>query len=185
MLSLLRRQKFLDLFDKFLDLNQSGFVDPGDAGEWARANLKHAGVAAQSPEGQALAALVRSFWGGFIRELDANKDGAVSKDELLAGIEKLSDTQPETLKTLARDGAKVFMQTLDKDRDGKISRDEFVAFYSANAPDAQSEGEQRFQLLDANGSGFLTMEHVEQAWMEYFFSDDPNAPGNGILGPRS
>ena len=184
MTSLLRKQKFLDLSDKFLDLNRSGFVDPGDAGEWARANLKHAGVAAQSPEGQALAAVVRAFWGGFIRELDSNKDGAVSKDELLAGIEKLSD-QPETLRTIAKDGAKVFMQTLDKDRDGKISRDEFVAFYSANAPDARSEGEQRFQRLDATGSGFLTIESVEQAWMDYFFSDDPNAPGNWILGPRS
>jgi Ca2+-binding EF-hand superfamily protein len=39
-----------------------------------------------------------------------------------------------------------------------------------------------FGLLDADADGYVTAAEFEQALEEYYFSDDPDAPGNSIAG---
>lgn len=69
----------------------------------------------------------------------------------------------------------------DADGDGRCDVDEMMA---AQRRSGMSEVEVRrsFGLLDADGDGYVTAAQFEQALDEYYFSDDPAAPGNSIAG---
>ena len=69
----------------------------------------------------------------------------------------------------------------DADGDGRCDVDEMMA---AQRRSGMSEEEVRrsFDLLDSDGDGYVTRDDFAQALDEYYFSDDPDAPGNSIAG---
>jgi len=69
----------------------------------------------------------------------------------------------------------------DADGDGRCQVEEMSA---AQRRSGMSEREIRwsFGLLDSDGDGYVTAEEFAQALEEYYFSDDPDAPGNSIAG---
>jgi hypothetical protein len=69
----------------------------------------------------------------------------------------------------------------DGDGDGRCQVEEMSA---AQRRSGMSEREIRwsFGLLDSDGDGYVTAEEFAQALEEYYFSDDPHAPGNSIAG---
>jgi Ca2+-binding EF-hand superfamily protein len=69
----------------------------------------------------------------------------------------------------------------DADGDGRCQVEEMS---EAQRRSGMSEREIRwsFGLLDADADGYVTAAEFEQALEEYYFSDDPDAPGNSIAG---
>ena len=57
-------------------------------------------------------------------EMDANKDGFLSEEELMKGLKKVG------LANVSRDQVAKLAANLDKDGDGKIDFEEFVVMFS-------------------------------------------------------
>ena len=84
-------------------------------------------------------------------EIDANRDGQLSKEELHAFHEKMhAQHAQERAQRMAEHWKK-----LDSDGDGRVS----LAEAQANAPRLA----QHFQQIDANGDGFITPEEMKAA----------------------
>jgi len=97
-------------------------------------------------EAKALPRLAKHF-----DEIDANRDGQLSKEELQAFHEQMrAHHAHERGQRMAEHWKK-----LDTDGDGRVS----LAEAQANAPRLA----EHFQLIDANGDGFITPEEMRAA----------------------
>lgn len=95
-----------------------------------------------------------------MRAMDADNDGAVSREEFMAGH----------LETDARFAA------IDDDKDGAVSRDEYLAAGRQNRED-------RFKALDSNGDGRLTREELDARRIAMFEAMDADKDGR-ITAPE-
>ena len=116
-------------------------------------------------------------------EIDTNKDGKLSKDEIAAYFDRLDTNKDGFLSQeelaaaraqhmhqhsradasgdgmISRDEAKALprlssnFDAIDTNKDGMLSRDEMRAFY-------QARGAEGFAALDKNGDGYLTANEV-------------------------
>lgn len=102
-------------------------------------------------------------------------------DEFLAANTLILSNR-EIFDAVAMSVAHNLMKWQDKDRDGRISHAEFLG---ATAVFGQTPGgaEEAFSHLDRDGDGYINLDEWLRDTEEFFMSDDPNAPGNWLLGP--
>jgi hypothetical protein len=74
------------------------------------------------------------------------------------------------------------MALWDRDHDGRLSIVEYVALNGCYGISEEAAHE-AFRHLDPAGTGLLNTEEVTKRVREFFLSDDPEAPGNWIIGP--
>lgn len=105
---------------------------------------------------------------------DANKDGKLSKDEVDVCVNKRADKKAEELlqkmdvngdgfltkdELKGKNLQKMGFADADTNADGKLSKDEVVAFTEKKAAEKAAK---RFQLVDADKDGFVTVDEVKQ-----------------------
>ncbi|MEV7659611.1 EF-hand domain-containing protein [Streptomyces anulatus] len=167
------KQRALELFD-LLDADRSGFIDAGDV---ARADGE-ASAARQRKTEEA-----RSFTIALVRAADVNKDGKVSKEEMLAYVERsMVGRTPETLPDFVRHIADAAFGLMDTDRTGKVDKAEFeqyLALPSHNTPAASAADE--FTQLDRDGDGTLTVVDLHIATHAFFTDPCPGCPEQWLL----
>jgi Ca2+-binding EF-hand superfamily protein len=175
-LSELRRQKLIRMF-RLTDHDHSGGVERADFERFVRHYALDAGLMPGRPEHTRLAEHMAAQWERLRRAADRSGDGAVTLDEYLAYF----GDEANALEWIG-DVGEMLMAMMDPDRDGRISLAEFIA---SRAPVGPSDGEAAtvFARLDRDADGYLTMPELERALVEYFLADDPEAPGNELLGP--
>ena len=105
---------------------------------------------------------------------DADKDGKLSKDEIVACAKKKADKKAEELfkkldtngdASLTKDELKEkksqkIALNADANGDGKLAKDELVAFTEKRSEEGVSK---KFQQVDKDGDGFVTSDEVQQA----------------------
>jgi Ca2+-binding EF-hand superfamily protein len=69
----------------------------------------------------------------------------------------------------------------DADGDGRCDVDELMAAQH-RAGMSEQEIHRYFGMLDGDGDGYVTADDYAQALWEFYFGDDPDAPGNLIAG---
>ena len=63
-----------------------------------------------------------------------------------------------------------------------MSQQEYVAnLRGFNADEAAAT--EAFRRLDRNADGYLTHEEISQGVEEFYYSEDPESPGNWLIGP--
>lgn len=160
------KQRALQLFD-LLDTDRSGYIDPADIARRVEGQSETQAEAAQIVHGLVM---------GFIRSGDANKNGAVSKDELLAHMEKaMVGKSPDTTPGYLREFTSAVFTLMDADKSGKVSKAEFEQYLTAHnvtAPGAVNE----FAQLDRDRDGSITSDDLHIAAYNFFTAPDPGYP---------
>lgn len=174
MLGPVRRRKTTALFNLF-DYDGDGFWEREDFDIFVERLADARGLAPDTPALRSLAGAYLQVWHA-LAAADADGDGKVTLDEALAYQE--ANFTPEAVIGFAR----VTFPVLDADGDGVIGKDEYGQYLAASRIDPSVAGD-AFARLDTDGDGRLTSHEWEQLYLDYFLSEDPDAPGSGLFGP--
>ena len=119
---------------------------------------------------------------GFLKAMDLDESGHVTLDEWLAYHEEMLQDEKKFQRT-ALTAMESMFELMDRDGDGKITLEEYGRWMRAFRIVEQEITKEVFQKLDLNENGTLGKKEIRQLTREFFYSDDPEAPGNWALGP--
>jgi Ca2+-binding EF-hand superfamily protein len=164
------------------DLSGNGYMERADFERYAVRICQSLGLAPGTPQyQQVLNETVQSWDNEQLKVFDADGDGRLSLEEHIASYD-VSLNDPEMFQVLTMQYTQNIFGLWDQDRDGKLSIDEYVKLlwcYGGQDETARVA----FRKLDRNGDGYLDVDEIVKAVEEFYLSDDPDAPGNWLLGP--
>jgi Ca2+-binding EF-hand superfamily protein len=181
MLTELQKRKLTALFYHH-DMDKDGYLARDDYEEYARRMCDALGFAPGSPEHDAVYTQTLAAWDtNVLSAFDKDGDNRVSLEEHLAAYD-VSINDPVLHKQLQSEYANSLLQMWDRDGDARLSAAEYVALLGCyGIPEDVAQG--AFEHLDQNGDGYLSTEECRKAVEEFFLSNDPEAPGNWLIGP--
>ncbi len=178
MLSELRRRKFTYLFHCF-DLDRNGVLERGDYEQFGQRLGTAFDLAPTSAKYLTIHAETMALW-DFVRTIaDHDNDDRVSVEEFVAAYARLTDDD-EAFQRLLMGYASFIISTGDRSAKGSLDAEEYAAILSSYGID-DGEARAAFAELDIV-DGMLTTAAMERAFAEFFRSDDPDAPGNRMMG---
>ncbi len=113
---------------------------------------------------------------------DLNEDGKVTTDEWITYHETMLDDDKRFAQTVAM-SAGVMFALMDGDHDGFMTLEDYGRWLGAWQVDPSVIDETLLRRLDVGGNGKLSSEQIIALTREFFYSEDPNAPGNWCMGP--
>lgn len=180
MLSELRQRKLTAWFG-VVDRDDDGAVARNDFEQQTDLNARSLGLKPQAPEYQKMLSGNMMYWDGLREICDVDDDGRVTLDEWLGGMERFLSEKQAEVESFQSFLAANIIKNVDKDGDGKISKDEYVAVGSRSVE--RSIVEHAFEQFDVDGSGYLTQEELQRHFIDFVYGEDPQTPGNNLLGP--
>jgi Ca2+-binding EF-hand superfamily protein len=176
-----KNQKFHIIFDWF-DQGKDGYLDGEDFQQMAA--LFSSLPSGERPENQqALQDAFAKWWQVIVDSGDTDADGRIGRDEFIT-VMKTSVTAPANFETAVLAIADAFMRIVDTGGDGSLSFDDYVRMYTGLGIDPRHSSE-AFKRLDRDGDNMLGYDEFRTAITEFYLSEDPDAPGNWLLGPPS
>jgi Ca2+-binding EF-hand superfamily protein len=172
MLSEFQQRKLSYMFDAY-DSDKNGYLEESDFAQVGQRfdqllNLPHD----QSSN------WFLGFWQGLAQV--AGPDGRVSRDAWLGFLDQMW-SQPAVYEATIEAAVAFYFTALDANGDGLLSPAEYRIFFQAMNLD-ESLVDQIFPLMDDNHDGSISLAEYNQRVRE-FYGDDPQAPGNWLLGP--
>ncbi|MFI6044042.1 EF-hand domain-containing protein [Nocardia sp. NPDC051321] len=169
-----KSQKFNTVFDWF-DQGGDGYLSESDFQQMAA--LFTALPGGDAPENaKALNGAFDRWWSLLLAGGDSDGDGKLDRQEFIDVMES-SVTAPENFETAVLSIADAFMRIVDTNGDGTLTFNEYVQMYDGLGIDPAHSSE-AFRRLDRDGDGALGYAEFRTAIVEYYLSDDENAPGN-------
>lgn len=166
---------------KLFDIDQNGFVDRQDSELVIQAATQAMGYAPGSAEYRAYANAYLASWDAVVQLGDSDGDQRLTVAEMCTAYESLM-AQPEQFNAVILGFAQTAIALWDSNRDGKVSEEEYKN-YLLSVQVTAAEAVDAFRRLDLNQDGYLTQEEMFENLQEFYFSNDPNAPGNWFFGP--
>lgn len=174
-----KNRKFNIVFDWF-DQGRDGYLTHDDFQQMAA--LFTALPGGDAPENaQALRGAFEKWWGLLLAGGDTTGDGRLGREEFI-DVMKSSVTAPENFEDAVITIADAFMRIVDTGGNGSLSFDEYVRMYEGLGIDPAHSSD-AFKRLDRDGDNAISYEEFRTAIVEFYLSDDENAPGNWLLGP--
>uniref|UniRef100_A0A1B6C3R8 EF-hand domain-containing protein n=1 Tax=Clastoptera arizonana TaxID=38151 RepID=A0A1B6C3R8_9HEMI len=179
-ISSFRLKKLMYVFNIFFDVNRSGSIDRKDFELAIDRICESRGWKEGDPLYTKTRTILFQVWDGLKARADSDNDGQVSHEEWCTMWDQYAQNPGQAL-----DWQKSYMDFMfdleDTSGDGAIDEIEFAsvcADYGISKEDAVAA----FRAFSSNGTVEVNREKYEELWKEYFSSEDPNAPGNFILG---
>ena len=175
-LSDFRRRKVSAGFDQ-LDVDGDGYVGNSDVEQLVKNHGDAYGYSQGAPEYSELERQTVAVWDQ-LKQFDTDGDGRVSLAEYVAGFEAFLSRR-ETFMSGMTALVDAFYLMADRDDDGKITEEELVRHFRSWGHTEQ-QAHEAFRRLDRSANGTISKEEWMQNLEEYYFSEDPDAPGNWL-----
>lgn len=175
------REKMTKLFDAY-DADGKGYIERRDfeiLAQRINENFSDTG----SRRAAAVTAVLHELWEGMASRLDVDGDQRISLDEFIA--DKLETARTDADASHARkreERRRRLFDAMDRDGDGRVSLDEYQGFFRAFGVSA-TDTEKTFARLDVDKDGFLSVDEMIEATLEYNTSTDPQTSSSDLLGP--
>lgn len=176
MLSEFRRRKLSAGFNE-LDVNGDGRIESSDIELLIKNHGSAYGYPEDTPEYEELAERTRDVWEQ-LKSFDADGDGEVSLDEYVAGFAAFLSQRHAFMDSM-NVLVDAFYALADRDQDGQLSEDELIMHFRAWNHSAE-QAREAFQRLDRNGNGAISKDEWMTNLEEFYYSEDPQAPGNWL-----
>ena len=175
------QQRKLNVMFNLYDVDKNGFVEQADYEQIVQNLATTLGFPPGSPEYIRLHAKHMAVWHGMQQLGSTPGSQRVSREERLAGYDRLLDDKDRFLATVGS-WSDTLIELSDQDGDGRLSQQEYVAnLRSFNVDEAAAH--EAFRRLDQDRDGYLTHAELSRSVEEFFYSEDPDAPGNWLVGP--
>ncbi|WP_018349752.1 EF-hand domain-containing protein [Longispora albida] len=174
-----QRQKYTRRF-RLLDLDGDGYVQESDFGSLGRRMIAASGSAEDPARAAEISEVYRDGWHRLCAATGTSTDDRVARDDFVAACVASLDSG-SGFDWVILPTVNAVLTGFDLDRDGILSADEFSAWLRGNGigPGAITETLRR---VDRDGDGKITAEDLMTMAEEFYRSNDPDAPGNWILG---
>ena len=180
MLTALQSRKLTRAFSLF-DVDRNGFMEQADCELVVQATAQAMGYPLDSPEYQTYYTEYMAGWADLLRLGNGDNDQRLTQAEFLVAYDKMM-AQPTQFAAVILGVVKTIVTLWDSNKDGKVSQPEYHAYLTAFHA-TETEATEAFLRLDRNGDGYLTTDELIQNAEEFFYSDDPQALGNWLIGP--
>jgi Ca2+-binding EF-hand superfamily protein len=181
MLTDLQKRKLTRFFNVW-DANGDGVITTEDPKQVAGNLAELQGLKPGSPEHEAFYSGFMLYQNDFLQAVDVDESGSVTLEEWLAYHEEMLQDQQRFEATVLTVIEAMFA-LMDQDGDGKITLEEYAAWMRGMRIAEQDISQRIFSKLDLDGSGSVSKAEMMQLTREFFYSDDPEARGNWVLGP--
>ena len=179
MLTGFQKKKIKKLFELY-DQNSDGVLQKDDFTQIAE-NFVELGLCERdSDEHIDVQFVISGLWSSLHALTDENSDGTITQEEFMASFDYLLERREQFLPAWLN-AAEVTLRLNDLNRDGILQRDEVIANMRAFHM-SKEEAEEVFPRLDRDGDGTISILEWKQSIEEFFFSQDPDAPGNWFAG---
>jgi Ca2+-binding EF-hand superfamily protein len=180
MLSEFQKRKLTVMFHHH-DMDDDGFLGKADYEQFAKRFGEIQDYPPGSPQYEAFYAQNMAAWEHVRQVADKDGDDRVSLEEFLESYDvTLSDEK--LYDQLLTQYAQSMLALWDRDGDGRLSGVEFVALGGCYGV-GEGAAREAFRHLDRDGNGYITTEEFMKNVKEFYLSDDPDAPGNWLVGP--
>lgn len=176
MLSQFRRKKLAAGFDE-LDVDGDGRIGSDDIESLIKNHGRAYGFTEDTAEYEALAQRTREVWAQ-LKQFDSDGDGEVSLEEYVAGFADFLG-QREVFMNSMDVLVDAFFALADRDRDGRVDESELILHFRA-WNHSEDQAREAFQRLDRNSNGAISKEEWMANLEEFYYSEDPTAPGNWL-----
>jgi len=180
MLTEFQKRKLTALFHR-QDMDHDGFVGKGDYEQYAKRFCEVQGYAPDSPQCQAAYAQNMAIWEQVRQVADKDGDNRVSLEEFLHSYD-ITLNDDKVFEQLVTQFGQAMLALWDRDGDGRLSRVEWAALLGCYGIGEEALRE-TYAHIDPDGRGYLALEELMERVKEFYRSEDPDAPGNWLLGP--
>ena len=178
MLTEFQKRKLTHVFGLF-DNDHSAHVDKSDLDRVVENLAGAIDAKAGSAGHRILEARYGDLW-KVLEGIDADRDGRVTLDEWLRAMEAITGSEHKYDQVFGQMVDQVF-DLLDHDGDSQVTSDEFVQWLGANNVSMKSARD-AFRKIDLDHDGILSKDEMTYLMLDFFYSDDPKAPGNWLFG---
>jgi Ca2+-binding EF-hand superfamily protein len=129
-----------------------------------------------------LRAVLLGVWSRLAETSDSDGDGRITMEEYKTGFAQHVLIDQQAYARAYQPFIDTMMEIADVDGNGRVTSDEYVRWYTALMCISPAEARESFTHLDRDGDGAITHQEMTDAVLEYYFSEDPDAPGNWMTG---
>jgi|GEM_PF-716954 len=178
-LSKVKQAKFRHYFD-MTDANNDGVVTKADFELAAEETRKQLGLTEGTAEAEQLLVSVMSYWESLAQHADVNHDGQIELQEWLDHWGHVVASQ-EMINQLVGGYGQTVLAVYDRDNDGRLTYEDFSAYYLGHQI-PEENCKLAFAKMDADGDSYVDNDEFYNTAMQFFTSDDADAPGNYLFG---
>jgi hypothetical protein len=180
MLTDFQKRKLIALFDMY-DVGKDGLLEQADYERIVQNLATLLGFQPGSPEYDRLYKDHLAIWNATYQLCGAPSSRQVTQEEYVAAFDQLLSVK-DNYHAIVSTWTNSLIELSDRDGDERLSQQEYVAnLRSFNVSEAAAN--EAFRKLDWDGDGYLNRDEVLRNVEEFFYSEDPESPGNWLVGP--